>query len=316
MDDKMSALKAHIIFNPVSAGGRTWKRRRQIFSEIKKCWDDFIIECTESPGDATVKTRHAIRSGRNLIVVIGGDGTIHEAVNGFFNDGRMVNPDCILAVINSGTGQGFAQSLGLPKDIRRQFELINEFNVGKTDLGRILMHDGEHSYFINEFQAGIGGEVVKGVGAGQKKLTGSFAFGLGVIKVIRNFSPRQYSLLLDDKEVINEELTGIVISNGNYTGGGMRLTPDAELNDGYLDILLIPGLTKKEMLSVFPGIYRGQHLKDKRFRCYKIKSLSIAATENALSEADGELLDKLPLKVEVMPSSLNIIRPDIKEKTK
>ena len=238
----MSAFRVHIIFNPASAGGRTWKRRKLIVSEIRKCWDDFIIEYTEKPGDAIAKTRHAIASGRNLLVAVGGDGTIHEVVNGFYTDGKMVNPDCTLGVINSGTGQGFAQSIELPKDIRRQFEVIKQVNIGKTDLGRITLSSGEHSYFINEFQIGIGGEVVKNVSENHKKLTGRFAFGFGVLKVIRSINPRYYSLVLDNNQIINDELTGIVISNGRYTGGGMRLTPDAVLNDGYLDILLNPGI--------------------------------------------------------------------------
>lgn len=310
----MSAFKVHIIFNPASAGGRTWKRRKLILSEIRKCWNDFIIEYTERPGDAVTKTRHAISSGRNLIVAVGGDGTIREVVNGFFYEGKMINSGSTLAIINSGTGQGFAQSLGLPKDIHRQFEVIKELNIEKTDLGRITMSSGEHTHFINEFQIGIGGEVVKNVSDNHKKLTGSFAFGLGVLKVIKNVKSQYYALQLDNDLEINDELTGIVISNGNYTGGGMRLTPDAKLNDGYLDILLIPAMTKKEMLSVFPGIYSGRHLKDPRFRCYRIKSLKISNAQNVVSEADGEILHQLPVKVEVLPSSLNIIRPPIKER--
>ena len=312
----MSDLKVHIVFNPVSAGGRTWKRRKLILSEIRNCWDDFIIEYTEKPGDAVVKTRHAITSGRNLIVAVGGDGTIREIVNGFYNDGQLINPDSTLAIINSGTGQGFAQSLGLPKDIHQQFEIIRSGNIGKTDIGRLTLSSGVHSFFINEFQLGIGGEVVRSVTPGNKKITGPFAFAFGVLKVIRNFNPRYYSIRLDNDEEISDELTGIVISNGNYTGGGMQLTPGAALNDGYLDVLFIPALTRKEMFRVFPLIYSGQHLKDKRFRCYKIKSLVVTFTENHLSETDGEILDELPSKVEVIPSALNIIKPKIKERKK
>lgn len=312
----MSALKVHIIFNPASAGGRTWKRRKLIFSEIKKCWDDFIIEYTEGPGDAVEKTRQAIISGRNLIVAVGGDGTINEVVNGFHNDGNVINPECRLAVINSGTGQGFAQSLGLPKSIRQQFRRVKALQAEKTDIGRITFYAGKHSYFINEFQTGIGGAVVNSVSAVHKNLTRSFTFGLGVLKTINNFSPGYYSFQLDNGIKINDDLTGIVISNGNYTGGGMQLTPDARLNDGYLDVLLIPALTRKEMLSVFPRIYSGKHLKDKRFRCYKIKSLTFSAADMVKSEADGEILNELPLKIEVMPSSLSIIKPCKKERIK
>lgn len=309
----MSALRVHIIFNPASAGGRTWKRRELIFSEIKKCWDDFIIEYTEGPGDAVIKTRQAITSGRNLIVAVGGDGTINEVVNGFHNNGSVINSECRLAVINSGTGQGFAQSLGLPKNIQQQFRGIKKLQAEKTDIGRIIFCSGKHSYFINEFQTGIGGAVVNSVRAGHKRLTGSYTFGFVVLKVIKNFHPGYYSLQLDNGLKINDEFTGIVISNGNYTGGGMQLTPEAILNDGYLDVLLIPALTRKEMLAVFPLIYTGQHLKDKRFQYYKIKSLTFAAADIVKSEADGEIINELPLKAEVMPSSLNIIKPFTKE---
>jgi YegS/Rv2252/BmrU family lipid kinase len=309
----MSAYKAHIIINPVSAGGKTWRRRKAIFSEIKKCWDDFIVEYTEKPGDAVIKTRQAIMSGRNLIVAVGGDGTIREVVNGFYDNSRMINPECTLAVISSGTGQGFAQSLGYPKEIDKQFKVIKNLWIQKTDIGRINFLTGEHSYFINEFQTGIGGEVVKNVGKDSKKHMGGFAFGLSVLKVINDFNPGNYSIQLDENLKVDEELTGVVISNGNYTGGGMQLTPDASLNDGYLDVLLIPALTKKEMFAVFPRIYSGRHLNDRRFRCYKVKSLSFTVEKHVKYEADGELLKESAYKVEVMPSALNIIRPTIRD---
>ena len=312
----MSAFRTHIIINPVSAGGKTWRRRELILSEIRKCWDDFIIEYTEKPGDAVAKTRQAIMSGRNLIVAVGGDGTFREVVNGFYDNGRMINPECTLAIISSGTGQGFAQSLGYPKEIDKQFEVIKNLKVQKTDIGRINFLTGGHSYFINEFQTGIGGEVVKNVGKDSKKRMGGFAFGLGVLKVINGFNPGYYSVQIDENLKVEEELTGVVVSNGNYTGGGMQLTPDASLDDGYLDVLLIPALTKKEMFTVFPRIYSGRHLNDKRFRCHKVKSLSFTFEKHVNYEADGELLKESAYKVEVMPSALNIIRPNLQERIK
>lgn len=311
----MSAYKTHIIINPVSAGGKTWRRRKLILSEIRKCQDDFIIEYTEKPGDAAIKTRRAILSGRNLIIAVGGDGTIREVVNGFYDNGRMINPECTLAIISSGTGQGFAQSLRLPKDIPEQIKAIKERKPEKTDIGRITLSSGKKTYFINEFQTGIGGEVVCSVNPLHKKLTGRFAFGIGVLNVIKDFSPGHYSFRLNDELNFEEELTGIVVSNGNYTGGGMQLTPRARLYDGYLDVLLIPALRRNEMLAVFPRVYSGRHLNDRRFRCYKIKSLSFSAMENIKCEADGELLKESPYRVEVMPSALKIIRPNIQERT-
>jgi len=309
----MSAKKVHIIFNPASAGGRTWKRRKLILKEIRKCWNDFIIEYTGKPGDAVSKTRHAVASGRDLIVAVGGDGTIREVVNGFYNEGKMINPGCTFAVINSGTGQGFAQSLGLPKRIKDQFKVILDGNVEKTDIGRITSASGACSYFANEFQSGIGGQVVKSVSHFHKKFTRRFAFGFGVLKVIGSYNPSPYTLRLNDNLDIYEELTGIVISNGKYTGGGMKLNPGAELNDGYLDILLIPGLTFKEMLLVFPKIYSGRHLKDKRFKSFKVKSITIDSSKSVISEADGEIINGLPLHIDIVPSSLNVIRPERKE---
>ncbi|MBF8249332.1 MAG: hypothetical protein HW374_2132 [Bacteroidetes bacterium] len=173
----------YVILNPASAGGETAKRQVKIIAEIEQRFgSNYSLFITKRTLEACEAANKAVLNGCELILAVGGDGTLQEVVNGFFANGHLVNPRCHLGFINSGTGQGFAQSVGLPQSWEDQIELIRNSNSRMVDVGRVSFTNasGErsHRYFINECQLGIGGEVVKGVQQGHKLLGGTLAFGL------------------------------------------------------------------------------------------------------------------------------------------
>ncbi len=309
----MIGKRIHIIFNPASAGGRTHERQSRILDEIEKYFGkDYSLWITKKPLDAGVFSGYAVKSGCELLIVVGGDGTIQEAVNGMMSSESFNLNSCVLGIISSGTGQGFAQSLSLPSTIEEQIKIIGEGYSKSIDLGCVSFFKNNkiHSrYFVNEFQAGIGGAVCAGVSQRQKRTGGKIAFGLGTISTALKYPNQKLILTVDGRTEITNQFTGIVVGNGKFTGGGMKLTPLSDLNDGYLDLLLINKQTRLQRLISFSKIYSGRHVNSKFFDYRFIREVKIESDEDVPLEADGEILGSLPCKVEVVQSAISVLVP-------
>jgi len=307
----MSRTKIDVLLNPASSGGRTGQKRSQILAVLDRYLGrSYSLHLTRRPLEATSLAREAILAGSELVITVGGDGTIQEAVNGFFAGGRPLNPDCRLGVINAGTGHGFVQSLGFPSDIEGQCAQIADGATRPVDIGRAVFSNGNSSpaerYFVNECQAGIGGEVVKKVHAGNKKLGGTLAFGLATLAAAWTYPNRTMTVSVDGAPPITGKFIAVVCANGNSMAGGMHLAPEAKVEDGLLDILFMHEQTRSERLRNFPKIYSGSHLGSPKFNCSRGRSVSLTSEENVALEADGELLGRLPCRIEVLPSALQV----------
>ena len=151
--------RTHVIINPVSAGGKTGAKQPEILSALdRRIGKGYSLCVTSRPLEAGFSARNAIMDGSKLIIAIGGDGTIQETVNGFYSDGRLINPSCQLGIIDSGTGHGFAQSLDLPAGLDEQLEVIQRGETRSIDIGRATFSgdygERREHYFVNECQAG------------------------------------------------------------------------------------------------------------------------------------------------------------------
>ena len=297
----------YIIFNPASAGGKTAKKKEEILSLLNLFWNtNYNFEVVADPLLAEFKVRKAILDGAEIIIAVGGDGTIQHIVNGFFTNGEIINSNCCLGIISCGTGQGLAQSLGLPDSIMQQLKIINNGDAIKIDLGKVTFNGKEYvKYFVNELQFGIGASVVKNVSPKLKRSGGRYAFALGTLRTILHSKPSRIKITLNDSVYINDILTGVVISNGAYTGGGMQLTPHAKLNDGQLDVLVMSDMSALNKIIEFPKIYSSNQLRSKYFKYMQAEKVKIE-NESDLLEADGELYNGIDLIVEVVPSVLNV----------
>lgn len=301
----------HFVLNPASGAGKTRSKIPTILRLINHSFgSSYSLHMTCGPLDATSSTSKALRNGARLVVAIGGDGTIQEVVNGMFSNGHLIDPECRLGIINCGTGHGFAQSLGLPSSIEAQMDLLTAGDCRAIDLGRVSFRDcrGEirRRYFVNECQLGIGASVVRRVQGQHKKLGGAVAFGLGVLETVFEHENQTIAMTLDRKEAIEGMVTGIVVANGAFTGGGMNLAPTARLDDGTLKVLVMHDLSVWERLQSFPRIYTGSHLRMPIFSYHETTSLNVESRESVRVEADGELLGETPCVVEAIPSVLKV----------
>jgi diacylglycerol kinase (ATP) len=316
----MTKPAIQVILNPVSGGGKTPADHGRILAALeKRLGEPFGLHVTVGPRDATSAAREALKTGCRLIIAVGGDGTFQEVVNGFFEDGRPVRPEAELALIPAGTGNGLAQSFGLPKTLEGRCAVAAGGFATAVDVGRAVFTgaDGrpESRYFVNECQAGIGGDVVRKVSSRAKKLGGRLAFGLTTVATALSCPNRTLIVTIDGKVWPARRYVGVVIANGGCMAGGMRLTPEASVTDGLFDILFIHEQTVPERLRHFPKIYSGRHLASPKFSLVRGRAVTLASEggDGAPFEADGEFWGATPCRIEIVPHAVRLrLSPEAK----
>lgn len=308
----MDKQNIHLIMNPTSAGGKTGKSRQYIFDKIKYyLGKNYTLWLTEKPADAIRHTVSAIERGGNLIIAVGGDGTIHEVVNGICSKGVGNNNHSTLGIISSGTGQDFVQSLGLTTNIDEQLKIIKNGHTENIDIGSVKFIDksGEEviRYFANEFQVGIGGDVVNKVNSTEKHKGGLLTYGLATVFILFKYSGYKMILRVNDEEPFSGSFIGVIVANGKRMGGGMKLNVSGKLNDHHFDLILIHSQNFLRKAINFPKIYFGKLKSTSGIIFGKINNIKIESEHDVLMEADGELLGKLPCEVNLLPSAIKVI---------
>ena len=300
--------KIHIVFNPAAAGGKAGENKNRILSELSgQFGNKFEFSVTLSGIDAERIAKEAAESGYDVIIAVGGDGTVNQVVNGILQSSGHRSSQTKLGIISFGTGKGFSQSLGLPKDIASQIKLIKNDVSRFVDIGKINF-EGKDSvrYFINELQFGIGGKVNESISPLTKKMLGRFAFGFEAVKTLLNYKASEIKI---EHEQISEmeNVIGVIIANGSYTGGGMKLTPAARLNDGLFDVLIIEDMPLTARFNSFSKIYSGRHIGLPAFKLFRTRELRFSYGNGLSVESDGELIHGKCISSEVIPSALSII---------
>lgn len=307
----MITERIHIVVNPKAGSGKAKKVARHFLLKIKdnKAYE-LNLTFTRDKNDATIITRKAIFNGASMIVAIGGDGTINEVINGFFVDGTAINPLCELGIINCGTGRGYASTLNIPHSLVDQIDLLMNPRSHLLDLGRINCrgNSGENisRLFVNECQIGIGSKVASSVGKKAKIFGGTLAFGLAAAYLTMLTDPLNLSICYDSEDFKEFSLIGLVVGNGTECAGGMKLTPEAELNDGYFDVLSINDMNAIQRVLNLSKVYSGRHIFSSHFSIKRCKKLKIRSDFEILLESDGEIIGSSPADIEILPSAIRV----------
>lgn len=305
-------LKTQVIVNPESNKGRTRKRWEQIKEALKAFIKEFKYEFTEKPAQATEISRAAIRDGSEMIVGVGGDGTINEIANGFFEGTDLINPQVILGIVPSGTGCDFSKSLHIPFRLKQALKVLIQAPSLAIDIGkaRFLDHSGcrEERYFLNVADFGFGGEVVERMNRySAKRKTASYF--KSTLATFFNYRNKSIKIKIDNEELPRGEYLIGAISNGRIFGKGMRIAPHAKLDDELFDIVLVKGMKVMEFLMNVWRIYAGTHLSHPKIRLSrgkKIEAIPEDMSEDVLIEIDGEQVGKLPATFEIVPRSIPV----------
>ncbi len=308
-----SKLRPQIIINPESDKGRTGKRWQQIKEALRSFFREFRYEFTEKPCHATEISRTAIKDGTELIVGIGGDGTMNEIANGFFEGDRIINPDTSLGVVPSGTGSDFSRSLLIPLSYRKALELIAQVPSRTIDAGRVKFMDHEgricERYFLNISDFGIGGEVVRHMRLNQMKRKKS-SYLLSTLATFLHYKNKRLLISVDGRELPEEEYMIGAIANGRIFGKGMKIAPEARLDDGLFDVVLIKGMKILEFLRNVRRVYAGTHLSHPKIEFLRGTRVEVSPAKEqkgeVLIEVDGEQVGRAPVVFEMLPGCIPV----------
>lgn len=303
--------KVFFVINPVSAGKKTAKEWPIFEKQLKGLGYKFDCAFTEYPEHATLITREVLKSGYDLVVSVGGDGTMNEVVNGFFENDEIINIDAKLAVFSRGTGCDFIKSFGIKKGFDDFIKIIERNQFQKLDVGKANFIDASgqavSKYFLNISDVGLGGETTRRVNKTKKHLKGHLAFYIGAMLTIFKYRNKKIEVQIDDEIVKNEKINSVIVANAKYFGGGMYISPESEANDGFLDIIIIGDFTTFELIRDFHLIYKGKHLTHPKVYHYKGKKVKIKSEPVALLELDGEQPGTTPAEFKIMTQSIKVL---------
>ncbi|HEX2171901.1 MAG TPA: diacylglycerol kinase family protein, partial [Dehalococcoidia bacterium] len=253
--------------------------------------------------------RDAIATGQyDALLSLGGDGTVHTAVNGLLRRPPDDRPP--LAIVGLGTGNDSARQLGLPHDPDRCADRIVAGEARPIDLIRVTPADGTTEYAINSTGWGFVGEVLRrldrGDGRWAKPVSGKLFYLAGTIAAWRVHQARPVQVILDGRIVWDGPCYAVIVANGALFGGGIPIAPVARLDDGRLEVVLVRARDRRHMLRLLPIVHRGRHLAHADFRHASGRRVEVGG--EGLIDADGELLGAGGLTAEVAPAAIRICR--------
>ena len=298
---------ARLIVNPAAGAGKTARKWPHIMARLRSIGLRFDYDITEAPGHARELAKDAVAKGYGLVVSVGGDGTINEVVNGFYDTGNIA--DVMLGIIGTGTGGDYLRTLGIPKAYLEACQRLKEPRTVTVDVGVIEYLNRSETMrrlFVNFAGMGFDAEIVRTTTLKYKTLNATVAYLAGLLSSLLFYKNKMVTINVDG-EMIQEKVCTVLVSNGKYGGGGMFAAPEADLSDGLLDVLIIGDLSKPDLLWSLPRVYRGTHLTHPKVTLKKAREIEIRSDDSVFLQADGELLGGLPARFYVLPSLLNVV---------
>jgi diacylglycerol kinase (ATP) len=294
------------LVNPAAengAAGRRWPELAHRAAGLGLRGDALL---SERPGQLADLARKAAHDGARLLVAVGGDGTVNEIANG------IAGLDVELAVIPRGTGWDFVRTYGISRRLEQAVEVALQGRTREVDLGRARYRawDGaeRESLFANIASAGMSGAIAKRANETSKALGGKASYLWATLAVFARWCNDEVRVLVDGGEHAGR-MHDVVVANGRYFGGGMKICPDAEPDDARFDVLLIGDLTKRDLLLTLPKTYRGTHLPHPKATLLRGASVEVETPEPLPIELDGEQPGTTPVRFEIVPRALRLKTP-------
>ncbi len=305
--------KVVFIVNPQSGNGATGRQWRGLASRIRAEIGDFGEHFTTRPVEATSLATHALREGADVVVAVGGDGTINEVVNGFFDpSGAPVRAEASLGLFPRGTGSDFLRTLDFASHgVASIAARLREPRGRRIDVGRVsyLKDDGSPAqrYFINVASFGTSGLVDRYVNRATKALGGKASFAIGAVRGLLAYDDRRCEVRFDDGAWEPFDVTCLAVANGRYFGGGMMVAPEAALDDGLFDVTIWSGFGLSDFVLKRKMIYDGTHTRLAGTTTRRARKLEARCADECLLDVDGEAPGRLPITVDLLPAALSII---------
>lgn len=297
--------RALVVVNPAAGGGRTgraWPRLRDV---LARAGLDFDWVATGAAGDAVRLAADGARGGHDLVVAVGGDGTVNEVVNGVTGDGRT--PLATTGAVLTGRGRDACRNFGVPARAEAAAAALVAGRDVLFDLGLATWADGRRRYFLGA--AGAGFDAAVAARAASVGARGTLPYLFAVLATLHASRPAAATIRVDGAPAWRTPLIAAVAANARYFGGGMKIAPQADPRDGVLDLVVLGALGRLEMLRWLPTIYWGRHLANPRVTARRATTVVLEAAVPLPTQLDGEVDGATPVTLTIAPRALRLRLP-------
>jgi YegS/Rv2252/BmrU family lipid kinase len=302
--------RAVFLVNPASANGATGKHWPELERQARDFGLDPHVELSSGPGGLAELARQAADDGAELVVAVGGDGTVHEVANGLLSSTHTPLPD--LGILPRGTGDDFVRALGIPVADIDALTVLRDGRARELDVGRVTYctPDGAEavSHFVSMAGVGMSGAVAHRLNTASKRLGGRVAGLVATFAVFTRWTNVELQITVgsEHREGLMED---VLVGNTEYHNGGMRLTPGALPDDGLFDVLIIGDVTKRDLALNLHKLYRGTFLPHPRAELLRGSTVTVESQSPLPIELDGEQPGTTPARFEVVPRALRVRVP-------
>lgn len=284
----------YAICNPTAGNGRGRKIGQEIEKRLLKQHYACHLEMTKAPGHATELAYAAAQSGAETVLAIGGDGTAVEVARG------LIGTPAALGVIPAGTGNDFIKTLGLPKDPLAALDFVLAHPARDTDVG-----DVNGRLFLNEIGTGFDVTVLDFAQKAKRFCRGLLPYLYGVIRTLFHFRGIQLSYAMDGGEMVTKDVFVIAVANGGVIGGGIPIAPEAQADDGLLDVVVVNKICSRNLPARLIGLMRGKILSFPETQFIRAKKVFFSADKMRVN-IDGEVTDEASVEARLLPKALRI----------
>ena len=298
--------KTMLILNPHAGKGKGEKAFAAIRGLLEQKFKHMRVRVSDCAGHAFQIGREAASQGYERILTVGGDGTPFEVINGLYAEGRP-RQGIELGMIPAGTGNSFLRDFS-EISWRRSVENILLGRRRKVDLVEISYRQDDQEvrrYFLNILGVGLIADILKLTNE-RLKCFGSLGYSLAVLlRLVRGM--RNHMQITVDGQKMEIADSALVISNSKYTGGGMKIAPMADSQDGLVDLVIFQGVNRRDILNIFSRVFKGSHIGHAKVKTFRAATVEIDSSPQEMLMADGELLGRTPLRLNVLPQELTIL---------
>jgi diacylglycerol kinase (ATP) len=307
----LDAARPLVIVNPRSGRGLNESRWARVRGALIDGLGELDSAFTASPRDAAAIARREAEAGRRLIVALGGDGTISEVANGILEAGSGAETE--LGIIPRGTGGDFRRTLDLPHDITEAAKRIREGRARPIDAGRV--HFQGHAgptlvhHFVNVASFGFSSTVATRANASSKRFGGRLAFLGATLRALASYDNTDVWLTIGDHPRERRRVLLAAVGNGRFFGGGMKICPEAHIDDGVLDLVTVGDFSKGEVLTNIGRLYEGTHVELESVENARVTRVAVEPVDSDARipiELDGETPGHLPAVFEIVPAALRV----------
>ena len=302
------ALKAELIINQTAGGGKSQKYIPKILNYFDSLPDfEYQVSYTPASGEAAALSLQAAERGVDTIISVGGDGTINEIINGILQSTRQP----ALGIIPAGWANDFIKSVPIPKDIRYSCHIISQQKTKMIDVALI----NKHTCYVNIFGIGLDANIAALANMMKTKYPNwktlsAYVYVFATIKTLLSPIPFFQAKITIDNQTIEGEMLLVAVANGQTEGGKFKIAPEAEIDDGLLDIYIIRKINRFRCLYFFPKAMNGTHLGIREVSFYRGKEIFIETARPVTAQVAGEILPaENHYHIQLLPGKLKLIVP-------